>query len=652
MKFDQQFSVVRSPLFSIRRYATALAMAFCLMGGQSSAQEYKTLHTFTGGADGATPLFVQLFSDASGNLYGTASSGGANNQGTIYRVTPAGELTVLYSFPGGNGGAVPVSGLIQDSAGNFYGTTESGGTPCFGGTNGCGVVYKLDANNNFSVLYSFLGATNNNDGGFPQDSLLLDSKGNLFGTTFGGGISTANCQNGAGTVFELSASGSSWAETQLYKFPCDTTNGAFPQAPLISDSAGNLYSTTTGGGTCSGYAQCGTVFELASGASGWTHTVLHDFTGAGDGAELPAGLIRDSSGNFYGTTQLGGASGEGTIFRIDTSGNKTILHSFNGTDGAYPYAGLIADASGNFYGTTAYGGSDKVGTVFELNTAGNLTTLHTFTGGSDGAYPEGSLLLQNGFLYGVTSAGGSANKGTIFQLGLSGVAPLQYDVSLYQFNSKPYGQVTVNTVGVTTIKLDGATPNTTYTVEFCPAPGQLYPTCLTVGSVTTNASGAVNSNVTFPSGQWAGDFQLSLDGTQEFTTSFFPCCSTARKGPWRQVYYATLQPQTTVNGEGTWTQEGTPPPQDPLQSGFVQMQTSGLLFVSLTGATPDRQYGGSQCPVYQGSDCYGFGGNIMTNSAGDATSTSPEGTTIPEDIFYIDDNSFLGYGYIAGFSIP
>ena len=164
------------------------------MGGQLSAQKYKVLHNFTGGADGGTPVFVQLFGDTSGNLYGTASNGGTNNQGTIYRLTPAGELTVLYNFPGGSGAGGPVSGLIQDSSGNFYGTTESGGTSCFGGPSGCGVVYKLDAENNFSVLYSFLGATNNNDGGFPQDSLLLDSKGNLYGTTFGGGISTGTAK--------------------------------------------------------------------------------------------------------------------------------------------------------------------------------------------------------------------------------------------------------------------------------------------------------------------------------------------------------------------------------------------------------------------------------------------------------------------------
>jgi uncharacterized repeat protein (TIGR03803 family) len=393
------------------------------------------------------------------------------------------------------------------------------------------------------------------------------------------------------------------------------------------------------------------VFELTPGAKGWTHSVLHDFTGAGDGAEISGGLIRDTSGNLYGTTQLGGTSGEGTIFRMDTAGNKTVLHNFSGPDGAYPYAGLTADAAGNFYGTTAYGGSGEVGTVFELNVAGNLTTLHTFTGGSDGAYPEGSLLLQNGVLYGVTTAGGSSNKGTIFQLSLSGIAPLQYDVSLYQFNSKPYGQVTVNTVGVTTIQLNGATPNTIYSVQFCPAPAQLYPNCLTVGFVTTNATGAANSNVIFPSGQWAGDFALSLNGTQEFTTSFFFCCSIEHTGP-SQVYYATLRPQSTVNGEGTWTQESNPPPQDPLQSGYIQMQPNGLLFISLTGATPNRQYGGAQCPLYQGSDCYGFGGNLTTNSAGDTTSTSSEGTSIPEDIFYIDDNSNLGYGYIAGFSIP
>src|SRR5579863_7288615 len=636
-----------APLIPCRReLAVAVVLALSILTSRAVlAQGYQVLHSFTGGSDGATPVFVQLLGDSAGNLYGTTSAGGTHNSGTIFRSSADGSETVLYNFTGGSDGASPVSGLIADAAGNFYGTALNGGHSCRNSSKGCGVVYKLSPAGAQSVIYSFLGVQNNSDGALPQGSLLLDFNGNLFGTTSSGGISTTDCPNGGGTAFELTPSGNSWTETQQYTFLCTSTGGSHPYAPLISDFEGDFYGTTTGGGNCggSGDAQCGIVFELVPGPDGWSQNMIYSFSGGTDGAEVMNSLVRDSDFNLYGATELGGAYGEGTLFRINEY-DKTVLHNFSGTDGAYPVGGLIRDAAGNLYGTTSEGGSAHVGTIFELDSSGNLTTLHTFAGGTDGAYPKGTLLLSHGVLYGTTTRGGSSNQGTVFQFSLPGTAPLQYDVSIYGQNghdTQPNGQVTVNTVGLTTIQLNRASPSTTYTAQFCIS----YTDCVSVGTVTTNSSGAANTAVTVPPGMWAGDFQLLLSGTMEFSTSFLPCCDYAVPGS--QVYYATLQPETAVYG---FPNGGPPVRQDPLVSGSMQLLSSGLIQVGLTGAVPYTVYTVTQCPLAGGSDCYQLTGQGTTDSQGDATFTV-QPITLPEDIFSVVSTSG-GAGFVAGFAMP
>ncbi len=289
-----------------------------------------------------------------------------------------GNETVLYSFTGTNGdGAQPTAGLIMDSAGNLYGTTQFGGvTSCFSDRipPGCGTVFKLDPSGNETVLHSFTGT--NGDGANPAASLIMDSAGNLYGTTQLGGITSGNCPNsgtnttapppvGCGTVFKLDPSEH---ETVLYSFTLTNGDGAQPVAGLIMDSAGNLYGTTPFGGvtsssSCSGPppAGCGTVFKLDPSGH---ETLLHSFTGTnGDGAQPVAGLIMDSAGNLYGTV----AASAGTVFRLEPSGHETVLHSFTGSpDGEDPVAGVIMDSAGNLYGTTYGGGSAGDGTVFRL----------------------------------------------------------------------------------------------------------------------------------------------------------------------------------------------------------------------------------------------------------------------------------------------
>jgi uncharacterized repeat protein (TIGR03803 family) len=245
------------------------------------------LYTFTGGADGANP-YAGLLRDASGNLYGTTYYGGADNKGVVFKLDPTGKETVLYSFTGASDGAHPYAGLIQDAAGNLYGTTYNGGS------SNKGVVFKLGTTGIETVLHSFTGPP---DGANPSAGLIRDTAGNLYGATYYGGSSDK------GVVFKLDPTG---RETVLYSFT-GGSDGAHPYAGLIQDAAGNLYGTTYGGG--SGY---GVVFKL--GTTG-TETVLHSFSGGAVGAFPHAGLIQDAAGNLYGTT-YGGGSGYGTVFKI------------------------------------------------------------------------------------------------------------------------------------------------------------------------------------------------------------------------------------------------------------------------------------------------------------------------------------------------
>jgi len=253
-----------------------------------NATAYETLHSFTG-PDGKSPQ-SQLLRDASGNLYGTTPAGGDFNDGVAFEISSAGEFTVLHSFAGGQDGETPIRGLVMDTQGNLYGTTELGGGSGCTFHLGCGTVFKIDPNGQEKVLYSFAGGT---DGSSPQSDLLLDRAGNLYGTTVvGGGL---GCQgNGCGTLFKVDANG---VETVLYRFT-GGSDGANPVAGLVTDGSGNLFGTTSSG--ANGY---GTVFALRPNGK---EVALHQFTGSTDGANPMAKLIRDSHGTLYGTTRSGG----------------------------------------------------------------------------------------------------------------------------------------------------------------------------------------------------------------------------------------------------------------------------------------------------------------------------------------------------------
>jgi uncharacterized repeat protein (TIGR03803 family) len=371
----REIAEVRISRIRLRRATTALAALAAFGLGvvampSAKAQSLSVLYSFTGVPDGEGPL-AALIMDKAGNLYGTTFVGGTfafncvsfeffpAGCGTVFKLDSSGSEIVLHSFANSPGdGAIPTAALIMDKAGNLYGTTGHGGASgnCFGG---CGTVFKLDTSGNETVLHSFTAG----DGAFPLAGLIMDKGGNLYGTTESGGAS------GDGTVFKLDSSGKL---TVLYSFT-GTPDGATPQASLIMDKAGNLYGTTANGGagTCSNGVVnlgCGTVFKLDTSGN---ETVLHSFMSSpGDGANPVACLIMDKKGNLYGTTNVGGASGVGTVFKLDPSGNETVLHSFTGGDGANPQAGLIMDKAGNLYGTTVFGGvpncAATCGTVFKL----------------------------------------------------------------------------------------------------------------------------------------------------------------------------------------------------------------------------------------------------------------------------------------------
>ncbi len=382
--------VIATTLFS------ALAIPAQLAAQSTLGLKYTVLYTFTGGTDGAIPWTIDLIQDEQGNLYGTTWVGGdlsacvvgnGTGCGVVFKLDPQGNYSVLHPFTDRPDGAVPYAGVIRDQGGNLYGTTFEGGA---GGAFGAGTVFTLDSAGNERVMYSFTGGS---DGGAPAGGVIMDANGNLYGTTGGGGV-------GNGVVFKLDRLGNL---TPIHTFQ-NGTDGRGPYGNLIWDPAGNLYGTTTEGGL---YGQ-GTVYELSPQQDGtWTESFLYSFTGGADGGYPIAAVIRDEDGNLYGTTLYGGASGNGVVFRIDAQGNESVLYTFTGgTDGEFPAADLVRDQHGNLYGTTESGGDQGFGVVFKLDTTGRETVLYAFTGQADGGSPNGLLRDQNGNLYGTTQSGG------------------------------------------------------------------------------------------------------------------------------------------------------------------------------------------------------------------------------------------------------
>ncbi len=420
------------PINSRSRYlAVAILVATaCAMftAGSAQAQTYRVLYQLTGGSAGWSPQ-AGLVSDSAGNLYGTTAFGGvsgpgcgSNGCGTVFKLTRTGGgsvYSVIYSFHGGIDGARPTSQLAIGSDGSLYGTTGYGAAGnCTGGQGytGCGMVFKLSPHAcgfptcpwTETALYRFSGG---HDGGTPWlGTLLLDSAGNIYGTSSAGGVRSSNCpSHGCGVVYKLLEVSGHWTEDVIYEFQ-GGDDGEVPYGGLILDSRGNLYGTTTAGGQ-NGY---GTVYQLSPNGSGWTETILNSFT-FGEQGDPWAGLTIDPAGNLYGTTE----ALYGAVFEVSPSGNgwrfgDIIQLPGSGVELGGPTGGVVRDSAGNLFGGTPIGGALDSGSIFELtpNSQGGWTyvLLHSFGSRGDGVSSYGNLMLDgSGNVYGVATEGGGGS---------------------------------------------------------------------------------------------------------------------------------------------------------------------------------------------------------------------------------------------------
>jgi uncharacterized repeat protein (TIGR03803 family) len=463
-----------------RNRARALLLV-CVIPTIASAQTFTTLHQFDG-TDGAQP-FGGLVQATNGSLYGTTEFLGADNGGTVFKITPSGTLTTLHNFENGTDGGNPNAALIQAVDKKLYGTT------IHGGSEGLGTVFKITPSGTLTVLHAF-----DNTGGFyPYAGLVQATDGSFYGTTANGGNSA--CDEGCGTVFTMSSTGTL---TTLHSF--DSTDGASPLGTLIQAAGGNFYGTTSfDGGE-------GTVFKITP--SG-TLTTLHGFAFT-DGAFPEAGLIQATDGNFYGTTSQGGSStacsfGCGTVFKITPGGTLTTLHNFDNTDGALPSAVLIQATDGNFYGTTSEGGNSTAcsiggtpgpcGTVFKITPSGTLTTLHSFDN-TDGSFPNAGLIQDtNGRFYGTTVSGGSNGDGTVFSLSV-GLAPFVETEPTSGAVGTAVEVLGTNLTGTASVEFNGKTAM--FTVVSSSEITTVVPNCATTGKLeVTTPAGTLTSNIAF-----------------------------------------------------------------------------------------------------------------------------------------------------------
>ncbi|MGA2737142.1 MAG: choice-of-anchor tandem repeat GloVer-containing protein [Bryobacteraceae bacterium] len=447
------------------------------------AQTFTTLHSFDG-ADGRYSL-AGLVQATNGDFYGTTIFGGVSDYGEIFKITPSGALTALYSFCAQSDcsdGQYSRVGLIQATDGDFYGTTYAGGA------NACGTVFKVAASGTLTTLYSFCAQSGCTDGEHPSAGLVQAASGDFYGTTVGGG---ANCApSGCGTVFKITTGGTL---TTLYSFcaQTDCSDGQGPEAGLVQATNGDLYGTTWSGGV-SGE---GTVFKIApSGALTTLYSFCSQFACA-DGAGPSAGLVQGGSGDLYGTTQ-GGGNNAGTVFKITPSGTLTTLYAFCSQsgcpDGSAPYAALVQASNGDFYGTTYDGGANLYwGTIFKIAPSGTLTTLYSFcsqSGCTDGEGPEAGIVqATNGDFYGTTAYGGASNQGTVFSLSV-GLAPFVKTLPTSGKTGAAIGILGTDLTGATNVTFNG-TP-----AAFTVVSRTLITTTVPAGATTGNVE------VTTPSG--------------------------------------------------------------------------------------------------------------------------------------------------------
>jgi uncharacterized repeat protein (TIGR03803 family) len=444
------------------------ALLLCLMIPRAGrAQTFTSLLSFTG-SNGSSPFMGVLTQGVDGNLYGTASAGGAHSKGTVFKITTSGTLTTIYSFCAKSkcaDGSVPNGGLVLGTDGNFYGMTFTGGTL------NAGTVYKITPAGKLTTLHSF----NISDGYNPYDALVQGTDGNFYGTTTYGGAHLL------GNVFKITPQG---VVTNLHSF--NSSDGSEPESGLIQSTDGNFYGTTYNGGLSGGY---GTAFKITPAG---VFTTLHFFDDSVDGRQIVPGLVQGTDGNFYGTTGGGGPLGYGTLYVMTPAGQVTVLHNFDVTDGDAPNQ-LLLGTDGNLYGTTISGAGN--GNVFEATTQGTVTQVHDFNN-TDGSLPfAGPAQATDGNLYGTTLYGGSKNKGTVFKIAL-GLAPF---VKTVPTSGKVGAKVKIlgtSLTGATSVTFNGTAG--TYTVVSATEITTTVPAGATTGTLQViTPSGTLSSNVAF-----------------------------------------------------------------------------------------------------------------------------------------------------------
>jgi uncharacterized repeat protein (TIGR03803 family) len=447
----------------------ALMILFCaLLSTASQAQTFTSLASFNG-TNGADPFYAVLVQGLDGNLYGTTSARGAHGKGTVFRITPGGIVTTLYSFCAKSkcaDGSTPYGGLVLGSDGNFYGMTFTGGSL------NAGTIYKITPAGKLTTMHSF----NFSDGYNPYDALVLGSDGNYYGTTTFGGAHLS------GNVFKMTPQG---VVTNLHSF--NGSDGSEPEAGLIQGTDGNFYGTTYTGGGSGGY---GTAFKITTAG---VFTSLHSFDDSVDGRAVVPGLVEGNDGNFCGAAG-GGPTGYGTIYSMTPTGTVTVLHNFDVTDGDNANT-LVLGTDGNFYGTTIGGGANGDGVVFEITSSGAYTILHPFTGPDGDFIFAGPMQATDGNLYGTTQLGGSKNDGTVFKqsVGLSAFVKTLPRAAKVGASVKILGN---NLTGATSVLFNGTAA--AFTVVSATEITTTVPAGATTGTVqVTTTSGTLLSNVAF-----------------------------------------------------------------------------------------------------------------------------------------------------------
>lgn len=401
-----------------------LAISLLLLLGTLAFAGETVIYSFKSGNDGSQPQGTGLVMDPAGNLYGTTSTGGASNNGTIYELSPNGSggwtETVLRSFTMADG--VTAGQIALDGVGNLYGCTYTGGA--FGD----GSVFKLSSSGSswaYTVLHSFHG----NDGMYPGSGVAMDAVGNLYGATYVGG------SKNDGTVFQLSNIAGKWTFTRLHSF-VGGNDGIEPMGAIAVDAAGTVFGTTSSGGKYQSKCGGGVIYFVAKNNGKWTEKIVHAFQGGTDGAGPRYGIFLGPDGSLYGTV-----TGKNyNVYRVTLNNGywqKENIYGFGPRNPGDPESGLVIDQAGNVYGTTATLGGNSLGTVFQLSPAVgkyfyNYTLLYAFRGSPDGQMPTGELVLDgNGDLFGATKLGGNTdcgpqsneNCGTVFEI-TSSLAPV------------------------------------------------------------------------------------------------------------------------------------------------------------------------------------------------------------------------------------